>query len=123
MITHYLKTAIRNMRKQPMYAAVNIGGFAIGIAACLLIALFIQNELSFDQDNPKKNQVFRIIGEDKQNGIIHRGTSFPAPMAKALVADFPEIEKAGRIMSNSLFGGATNQVRRVDQQTDTYEEG
>src|SRR6478672_3858310 len=123
MLTHYLKIALRNMQKQKMYAAVNIGGFAIGITACLLITLYIQNELSYDKDNPARDRIYRIIGEAKQNGIMHRGISFPAPTAKALLADFPEIEKVGRIMPNQLFGGATNQVRRVDETTDTYEEG
>ncbi len=123
MFKHYLKIALRNMQKQKMYAAINMGGFAIGIAACLLISLYIQHELNYDQDNPNKDRVFRIIGEDKQNGEVHSGISFPAPMASALVNDFPEIEKAGRTMSSELFGGANNQVRRVDQANDTYESG
>jgi putative ABC transport system permease protein len=111
------------MAKQKMYAAINIGGFAIGIAACLLIALYIKDQLSFDRDNPNKERVYRIIGEANQNGEAHTGVSFPPPMAKALMNDFPEIENAGRTMSSELFGGATNQVRRVDQQNDTYESG
>ncbi|HEY2726936.1 MAG TPA: ABC transporter permease, partial [Parafilimonas sp.] len=123
MIRHYLKIAWRNMRKQKMYAAINIGGFAIGIAACLLIALYIKNETSYDQDNPNKDRVYRIIGEAKQNNEVHSGISFPAPMAKALLNDFPEVEKAGRTMSSELFGGANNQVRRPDQANDTYESG
>ncbi len=123
MFKHYLKIALRNMQKQKMYAAINIGGFAIGIAACLLISLYIQHELSYDQDNPNKNRIYRIIGEDNQNGEVHNGVSFPAPMARALVNDFPEVEKAGRTMSSELFGGANNQVRRADQTNDTYESG
>ena len=123
MLKHYLKIAFRSMQKQKMYAAINIGGFAIGIAACLLIALYIQNETSYDRTNTNKDNVYRIIGEAKQNGVMHRGISLPAPMAKALMNDFPEVVKAGRIMPNALFGGATNQMRRVDQQSDTYEEG
>ncbi len=111
------------MQKKKMYAAINIGGFAIGIAACLLIALYIQHELSYDRDNPNKDRVYRVIGESNQNGEIHNGISFPAPMAKALMNDFPEIENVGRTMSSELFGGANNQVRRSDQQNDTYESG
>ena len=111
MIVHYFKIAFRNMSKQKMYTAINIGGFAMGIAACLLIALYIKNELSYDMQNPDGNRVYRIIGRATMNGVEHSGTSFPAPMSKALVNDFPEIEKAGRIMSSSLFGGAgSNQI-------------
>ncbi len=123
MITHYLKIAVRNMRKQKMYAVINVGGFAIGIAACLLIALYIQHETSYDNDNPNKNNIYRIIGEAKQNGETHSGVSFPAPMAKALLNDFPEVQKVSRTMSSELFGGANNQVRRTDKQDDTYESG
>ncbi len=123
MIRHYLKIAFRNMGKQKMYAAINIGGFAIGIAACLLIGLYIKNELSYDQDNPNKENIFRVIGEVKQNGDVHSGISFPAPMAKALLNDFPEVVRVGRTMSSELFGGANNQVRRTDQVNDNYESG
>lgn len=123
MFKHYLKAAFRNMNKQKMYAAINIGGFAIGIAACMLIALYIQHEASYDSDNPNANHVYRLVGEARQNGVMHSGISFPAPMAKALLNDFPDVENAGRIMSNPLFGGAANQVRRADQQNDTYEQG
>ncbi|MBI2731620.1 MAG: ABC transporter permease [Sphingobacteriales bacterium] len=123
MISHYVKVAFRNIRKQKMYAAINVGGFAIGIAACLLIALFIQHETSYDSSNPNRNHIFRLVGEAKQNGEVHSGIAFPAPMAKAILNDFPEVEKAGRIMSNPLFGGANNQVRRPDEQSNNYEQG
>ena len=123
MLRHYVKIAWRNMQKQRMYAIINIGGFAMGIAACMLIALYIGNELSYDKDNPNSGRIFRVVGEAKMNGEVHSGIGFPAPMAKALLNDFPEVEKAGRLMSNELFGGANNQVRRADQQNDTYETG
>ena len=112
------------MQKQKMYAAINIGGFAIGIAACLVIALYIKHELSYDKQNPEGDRVFRIVGRATMNGVEHSGISFPAPMSKALVNDFPEIEKAGRIMPSSLFGGAgSNQIRRADEPNDSYEDG
>lgn len=124
MIGHYVKIGFRNMLKQKMYAAINIGGFAIGIAACLLIALYIRYEFSYDTGNSNGDHVFRIIGKARINGVEHSGISFPAPMAKALVNDFPEIEAAGRIMPSSLFGGAgSNQIRRTDKADNTYEEG
>lgn len=123
MIIHYIRIALRHFRKQKLYAAINVGGFAIGIAACLLIGLYIQFETSYDNNHPNRTQVYRLVGEAKQNGQIHSGIAFPAPMAKAILNDFPEIEKAGRIMSNPLFGGSNNQVRRPDQQVNTYEQG
>lgn len=123
MITHYLKIAFRNMQKQKMYAAINIGGFAIGIAACILISLYIRNETSYDQDIANKDNVYRIVGELKVDGTTFRGISFQPPMAKALVNDFPEVKKAGRILHSKLFGGTENQIRRTDQVNNTYEDG
>ncbi|MDE3251956.1 MAG: ABC transporter permease, partial [Bacteroidota bacterium] len=123
MILYYCKIALRNIRKQRMFALINIGGFSIGIAACMLIGLFIFNETSYDKSNPNKDNIYRVIGEASNNGNKHTGISFPAPMAKALLNDFPDIEKAGRIMPNALFGGSSNQIRTADQETDTYEDG
>jgi len=124
MIRHYFHMAIRNMSKQRMFAAINVGGFALGIAACLLIALYIRHEWSYDTQNPQGDQVYRIVGKASMNGVEHTGTSFPAPMSLALENDFPEIEKTGRIMASSLFGGAgANQIRRADQVEDQYENG
>ena len=120
MIRHYIKIAFRNMRKQKMYAAVKIGGFAIGIAACLLIALLVRNELSYDRQYANANRIYRVIGVFEGD----KGVDFPAPMAKAIQNDFPAVEKAARLMPNRLFGGAgSNQFRRADQQDNFYEEG
>ena len=124
MIGHYIKIAIRNMSRQKMYAAVKIGGFAIGIAACLMIALLVKNELSYDTHYSSADRLYRLVGEFDNGGKIEKSVSFPAPMAKAVAKDFPTIEQAGRIMPNNLFGGAgSNQFRRADKQHNTYEEG
>ena len=57
-------------------------------------------------------------------GTINKGVDFPPPMAKAVKNDFPEVEKSGRFMPNTLFPGAgSNYLRRTDQQENTYEGG
>ncbi|HZX58224.1 MAG TPA: ABC transporter permease [Mucilaginibacter sp.] len=124
MIRNYLKIAIRQLRKQKMYAAIKIGGFALGIAACLLIALYIRDEMSYDRSYPDTDRIYRVIGYYNDNGNLSKGTDFPAPMAKALKADFPEVEKSGELMPNSLFDKAgSNEVRPADKLQNTYEEG
>ncbi len=124
MIKNYLKIAIRQLRKQKMYAAIKIGGFALGIAACLLIGLYIKDELSFDKSYPDKDQIYRVVGYYNTEGKIEKGTDWPAPMGKALKSDFPEVEISGRLMPNSLFDKAgSNEVRRADQVQNTYEQG
>ncbi len=124
MLTHYLRIAFRNMSKQKMYAAITVGGFAIGIAACLLIGLLIRNELSYDAQYANAPNIFRAIGGYVENGKEEKGTAFPAPFAKVMKNDLPEVEMSGRLMSSSLFYGAgSNQVRRDDDPNNTYEEG
>jgi putative ABC transport system permease protein len=124
MLRNYLKIAIRQLRKQKMYAAIKIGGFALGIAACLLIGLYIRDELSFDKSYPDADRIYRVVVYYNMDGKTEKGTSWPAPMGKTLKADFPEVEISGRLMPNSLFEKAgSNEVRRSDQVQNTYEQG
>ena len=124
MIKHHLKMAFRAMARQKTYTAIKIGGFAIGIAACLLIALLVKNELSYDSHYKDAASIFRVVGSVDNNGKIEKGVSWPAPLAKACANDFPEIEKAGRLMPGNLFYGAgSNQLKKAGDVNNTYEEG
>lgn len=103
MFKNYFKIAVRYLVKQKMYSAIKIGGFALSIAACLLIALYIKDELSYDKNWAYADRIYRITGEYNNNGKIQTGNDWPAPMAKALKQDFPEVEKSGRFMDAPLF--------------------
>src|SRR4030095_4732924 len=124
MFKNYFRIATRHLRKQKMYSAIKIGGFALSIAACLLIALYIKDELSYDRNWAYADRIYRITGEYDNNGKIETGADWPPPMAKALKEDFPEVEKSGRLMPHPLFYCAgSNQVRRTDEEQNTFEEG
>lgn len=123
MLKNYLKVAMRQFGKQKMYAAIKIGGFAFSIAACLLIALYIRNELSYDKSWRDAGRIYRVIGWYSNNGKLEKGVDFPAPTGKTLKANFPEIELSGRIMCNRLMGGGSKEIRPVNVQENTYEEG
>jgi putative ABC transport system permease protein len=124
MFKNYFKIAVRQLRKQKMYSAIKIGGFALSIAACLLIALYIRDELSYDKSYPDADRIYRVVGVYDDNGTIEKGTSMPAPFGKVLKADYPEVVISGRLMSNTLFPGAgDNYLRRADQEQDSYEKG
>jgi putative ABC transport system permease protein len=124
MFKNYFLVAWRNLLKQKVYSLIKIGGFALSIAACFLIALYIKNEVSYDKSWPDANRIYRMVGEFTINGKTSRDADWPAPLAKALREDFPEVEKTGRLMPYpSFYGGGSNQIRRVDQQQNTYEEG
>lgn len=124
MLKNYFKIAIRQLFKQKMYAAVKIGGFALSIAACLLIALYIRHELSYDSYYPDADRIYRMVGQMTDEGVTEKGVSWPAPFGKTIKDEFPDIEQVARIMPNQLFTGAgNNQLRRADKPENTYEEG
>lgn len=123
MLFSYLIIAWRNLSKQKVYSFIKIGGFALGIAACLLIALYIRDELSFDQHYPDKERIYRVIGLYNEHGKTERDIWYPAPLATVLKQDYPEIERVGRFNPGELFGAGSNQIRRADILENTYEEG
>ncbi len=123
MFQSYFKIGWRSLTKQRMYSAIKIGGFALGIASCLLIALFIKDELSFDISYPDGDRIFRVVQAYNYKGESGKDVWFQAPFAKALKDDYPEIEKVGRYNSSELFGAGNKEIRRADKIENTYEEG
>ncbi|SDE14479.1 ABC transporter permease [Niabella drilacis] len=123
MLRNDFKIAWRQLKKQKLYAVIKIGGFALSIAACLLIALFIRDELSYDRSYPDADRIYRLIAAFDNRGKREKGWSFPAPVAQVIRQDFPEVEQTGRLMPSALFDGAgSNQVRSTDMLQNTYED-
>lgn len=124
MFKNYFRIAMRQLLKQKMYSVIKIGGFALSIAACLLISLYIKDELSYDKNWANSDRIYRVTGEYNIDGKTLTGADWPAPMAKALRDEFPEVEKSGRFLSAPLFDGAgSNQVRSTDAQQNSFEKG
>jgi len=97
MLRNNLKIAIRNLWKNKGYSAINIFGLAIGLAVCLLITLFVVDELSYDRFNKKADWIYRVNTNIKLNGSGFNQQSTPALMANVLMKDYPQIEQATRI--------------------------
>jgi putative ABC transport system permease protein len=124
MFKNYLTIALRQLGKQKFYSAIKIGGFALGVATCLLITLYIRNELSYDKSYPDAGRIYRVVALYDNNGKIGKGTAFSAPMAKTIKLTFPQIEQSARLMPYPLFWGAgSNEVMPADKTNNTYEEG
>src|SRR5579871_2151411 len=122
MFKNYFKIAMRQLKKQRMYSVIKIGGFALSIAACLLIALYIKDELSYDTSFSNASRIYRIVVEHDENGKTSGDADLPEPAAKALKDDYPEVELSGRLMPHEYFeGGGSNEVRRTDKTEDSYE--
>jgi putative ABC transport system permease protein len=97
MFASFLKTALRNIFRHKSYVLINIIGLSVGIACSLLILLFIRHELSFDKFNEKYDRIYRINLDGKMGETELKGAYTPAPLAKTLIADFPEVETAIRM--------------------------
>ena len=88
MYQHHFKIAWRNIIKHKMYAAIKTGGFSIGIAACLLIALFVAEELDGDQHYQDADRLYRFVGVSTEPGHSGKWLTFRLPSEKPSTMTF-----------------------------------
>ena len=100
MVKNYLKIAVRNLLRHKGYSLINIAGLAIGMACCILILLFVQDELSYDRYHKKAEQIHRLVLEIQAPGKIIDIALSSAPIGPALVNDYPEVSNAVRFCSS-----------------------
>jgi putative ABC transport system permease protein len=99
MFRNYLLTALRGFRKNRMAAVINVFGLTVGLSSCLLIALFIRHELSYDDFEAKGSRIVRVIMEYKFDGggEFQRGNFTSTKVATTFRRVFPEVESAVRM--------------------------
>jgi putative ABC transport system permease protein len=97
MFRNYLKTAARNLLKNKFYTALNIIGLAAGLATCLLILLFVLDELSFDKFNTNAGRIYRVNNEVKFGGNYFDVAVGPALMGSTMVRELPQVEQYTRL--------------------------
>jgi hypothetical protein len=105
MLRHYAKIAIRNLLRQKVYSIINITGLAIGLAGCILITLFVLQELSYDRFHGKAERIFRVGTKAMVNGIS-RGRSGYAFVARQGVHCPPpgeSIQRKARLLRRFQF--------------------
>src|ERR1700690_641841 len=97
MIKNYFKTALRNLVKNKFYTSINIIGLAVGIATCLLIMLYVMDELSYDRYNVNVNRIYRVNNEVKFGDNHIDLAVAPAMMGPMMVKEFPQVKQYSRI--------------------------
>ena len=97
MLHNYLSVALRNLRRHPAYSLINITGLAIGMATCILILMYIQDELGYDRYHPHADRVYRIVDDIESGGQTVQTAGTPTAWGPALKRDFPEIELLVRL--------------------------
>ncbi len=101
MIRNFFINALRNMSKHPGYLILNITGLTIGLTSFLLISLYVFHELSYDRFHKNYENIYRIKITGLMAGSVLDQAVTSAPMAQALLADYPEVTKAVRMYKSS----------------------
>ncbi|MCH7528524.1 MAG: ABC transporter permease [Candidatus Marinimicrobia bacterium] len=102
MLDTNVKIAIRGVTRQKLFSGINILGLAVGITACMLILMYVRDELSYDNYHPYAERTARIAVEGALGGNKFEMAVTSAPMAAAMLADYPEVEYATRV--SGIFG-------------------
>ncbi|MBN8854020.1 MAG: cell division protein FtsX [Sphingobacteriales bacterium 50-39] len=97
MLLNYLKVALRSLWKTKGFTAINIIGLATGLGVCLLIALYVLDELSYDKYNPKADRIYRLDAEIYFNNTLFNAATSPKPLPVTLVKEYPQVEQMVRI--------------------------
>ena len=97
MLRNYLKIAWRNLRKQRGLSFINIFGLAIGLACCLLIMLYVADELSYDRYNAKADRIYRLNSDVKFGSSDMKMAVTPDPLGPTLKQDYPQVEQFVRL--------------------------
>jgi putative ABC transport system permease protein len=109
MLKNYVKIAIRNMMRNKVYSLINILGLSIGVACCLLLALYIQEEYAVDKHHARVEDVYRITTTFQNIGNIRQSAACSPPIAMAMKDEIPEVQVAARLLNPP--GVAQNLIR------------
>ena len=100
MLRNYIKTTLRTIKKQKVYAFINIFGLAVGMACCIQILLWIQHEMSFDRFHRNFKSIHRIVADwpkNDWNGV----DATPQPLGPLVKEQIPEVQETVRIASHN----------------------
>ena len=97
MLKNYMKITLRDFKRNKAYSVINVSGIAAGMACCILILLFIQDELSYDQYHKNKKRIYRITFGEEMGGNHDHYAGVPYGAVSAFVEKLPEIKSCARI--------------------------
>src|SRR4051812_47155757 len=97
MFKNYITIALRNLSRNKLYTFINIAGLGSGLACFILIALFVEDELSYDRYNVKADRIFRINSQIRFGGSELKLAVASDPMGATLKKDYPQVEEYVRL--------------------------
>lgn len=116
MIKNYLRIAFRNLLRNKVYSLINVVGLAVGLTCAILLYLYIQNELSYDQYHKDQAQIFRLERTVTQTDALHTSAFFKASLAPVLKQELPEVAHIARMLysTSSLRIGKKEKIYSRD---------
>ncbi|MDP8200564.1 MAG: ABC transporter permease [Candidatus Tenebribacter burtonii] len=102
MLLNYFKMAFRNIRRNKAHATINILGLAVGLAACILITLWIMNELSYDKFNYNLDIIYNVPSKTLYGSSESWSTGTPPMVAPTLKEQYPEVTNSARHMNGAV---------------------
>ncbi|NOT76765.1 MAG: FtsX-like permease family protein [Cyclobacteriaceae bacterium] len=114
MFENYLKIALRNILKQKFFSAINIIGLVIGMACCLLIFVYVMDEVSYDKFHPNNENIYRIGLHGRISGQEIYTSNSSVPVGPAMQNEIPGIEKMVRV-ARAGFGSGGMAFRYEDK--------
>lgn len=123
MLRNNLKITWRQMRKQKIFSSIKIGGLAVGIAACTLIALYIDHQTSYDQHYKEGDQIFRLVNRWSEAGEVGLWSNVHGPLKEALEENIPEMEKVARVVLWPWGSAGENHIRTIESTYSRFEDG
>jgi putative ABC transport system permease protein len=125
MIKSYFTIAFRNLRHSKTYAAINITGLAVGIAAFLLLFMVIRFEKSFDNFHKNKDDIYRVVSVSRGNGGVGFSAGVPFPTSQALRIDYPQLANVAAIFHNTnqqvfALGSSGETVKKFKEENGVF---
>jgi putative ABC transport system permease protein len=96
VLKNFFKITLRNLWRSKGFSAINITGLAIGMAAAILILLWVENELGTDRFYTHTDRLYQLFNRDKFGGEMHAFSATPKVLAGTVKHDYPEVEEAAR---------------------------
>ncbi|KYG72721.1 ABC transporter permease [Roseivirga echinicomitans] len=101
MLRNYIKVAFRNLRRNKLYASLNIIGLSIGLGSFFIIYLFLQNELAYDQFHEKKDRIYRVVAIAESDFGVEKQASMSHAFSQKFIEGIPGIEAFSKVDRNS----------------------
>ncbi len=97
MLWNYVTIALRNLQKRPGYTAINVLGMAVGLAGCILIGLWVEDELSYDDFHANADRTYRVLNAFDLPELQTTISNTPPALQPTLEANYPQVEQAVRV--------------------------